>query len=346
MKLSTLLLSSAALVVAGSAFAADLPAKKGAPAAKATGCPAFGAGFFSIPGGDSCIKFSGYVDYVGSVGSPAADTTETARYSQAGSYRLLTDVRSNTEVGAVRGAFRLTDGAMDRAFVQAAGLTAGQYGSVADIAGSGGWNFGSDLGEGTGIGVKYEAALGASTVTVALENSADNNSDSTNTADRPDVLLGFATSVGGASLNLVGVSHQVTEDAQTKEGYAFLGKIGVAMGSATAGIYGGVSQGAGDYTGADERGIDDSDSGTLSTGNNYGVTVTFAAGNGTLGLDYNKAEATLAGTKNGRDRYGVSYGINVAKNFSVMPELVYDAIDEAGTKSTSTTAYLRIARDF
>jgi len=45
MKLSTLLLSSAALVVAGSSYAADLPAKKGAPAKAATGCPAFGVAF-------------------------------------------------------------------------------------------------------------------------------------------------------------------------------------------------------------------------------------------------------------------------------------------------------------
>ena len=63
MKITSLLLSSAAVLVAGSAFAADLPAKKAAPAAAVVACPAFGAGFFQLPGSDTCIQFSGYVRY-------------------------------------------------------------------------------------------------------------------------------------------------------------------------------------------------------------------------------------------------------------------------------------------
>ena len=63
MKITSLLLSSAAVLVAGSAFAADLPAKKAAPAAAVVACPAFGAGFFQLPGSDTCIQLSGFVRY-------------------------------------------------------------------------------------------------------------------------------------------------------------------------------------------------------------------------------------------------------------------------------------------
>jgi Porin subfamily len=63
MKLTkSLLLGSAAAVVAVSAgYAADLPSKKAAPASYVKICDAYGAGFFYIPGTDTCVKLGGYV---------------------------------------------------------------------------------------------------------------------------------------------------------------------------------------------------------------------------------------------------------------------------------------------
>jgi len=58
----SLLLSSAAgfLAVAG-AQAADLPARKAAPVEYVKVCSAYGAGFWFIPGTDTCIRVGGYV---------------------------------------------------------------------------------------------------------------------------------------------------------------------------------------------------------------------------------------------------------------------------------------------
>ena len=51
MNIRSLFLASAALVSAGGAFAADLPAKQAAPVADAVrACPAYGSGFFTLPG--------------------------------------------------------------------------------------------------------------------------------------------------------------------------------------------------------------------------------------------------------------------------------------------------------
>jgi len=58
---SLLLGSSATLVAVAGAQAADLPSKKAAPATYVKVCDAYGAGFFVIPGTDTCVKVGGYV---------------------------------------------------------------------------------------------------------------------------------------------------------------------------------------------------------------------------------------------------------------------------------------------
>jgi len=345
MKLSTLLLSSAAVIVAGSAYAADLPAKKGAPAAKAaTGCPAFGAGFFQIPGGDTCIKFSGYIDYVGSSTTPDSGVT-SAGYSQGGNFRIITDVRSNTDLGVLRGVARVTNASLGRAYVEVAGLTAGYYGSTTDISGTGAWNYGSSLGGGTGKGIKYTAAMGSTSIIAALENSADNNYTATNLGDRPDLILGMKSAIGGVDLQAYGISHQVTETAATQQGYAFVGKAGVTMGTNTFAVYGGTSKGALLYTGVNST-DDSNDGGDLANGTNYGATAGLGVGTGTLNLAYTKSESTLSGTKTSNDLYGISYNISPAKQLQIEPEVTYTAKDVAGAKTNTTVVYLRIARDF
>ncbi len=100
MKLSALLLSSAALLVAGAAYAADLPAKKMAPAAAPTGCASFGAGCIAIPGGDTCLKISGYVRSNNTYLSNQA--RGTAPYALGFGYGLQFDAQNQTELGAVK----------------------------------------------------------------------------------------------------------------------------------------------------------------------------------------------------------------------------------------------------
>ena len=53
---SLLLGSAAAFVATAGAQAADLPMRKAAPVEYVKVCDAYGAGFFYIPGTDTCIK--------------------------------------------------------------------------------------------------------------------------------------------------------------------------------------------------------------------------------------------------------------------------------------------------
>ena len=58
---SLLLGTAATLVATAGAYAADLPSKKAAPVNYVKVCDAYGAGFFYIPGTDTCIKIGGRV---------------------------------------------------------------------------------------------------------------------------------------------------------------------------------------------------------------------------------------------------------------------------------------------
>ena len=53
--------SAAALAVVASAQAADLPVAKAAPVEYVRVCSTYGAGFFYVPGTDSCLRISGRV---------------------------------------------------------------------------------------------------------------------------------------------------------------------------------------------------------------------------------------------------------------------------------------------
>jgi len=58
---SALLGTAAAFVAVAGAQAADLPSKKAAPAQYVKICDAYGAGFFYIPGTETCLKVGGFV---------------------------------------------------------------------------------------------------------------------------------------------------------------------------------------------------------------------------------------------------------------------------------------------
>jgi len=321
MKLSTLLLTSAALVVAGSAFAADLPAKKGAPAAKATGCSAFGAGFFQIPGGDNCIKFSGYVR------SNTNYSDSSRSVVTSGDARINFDVRSNTEMGALRGFTRLNygggAGTMDRANVQIGGLTAGKTDAFFDISGSNGINFGSGLGSDSGTGIYYAMPMGGATATVGAQNNG-------NGVDQ-DFVGGLKLPAGPATVNVVAASHKNAAN----QGYAVAAAVSVPAGGATVNVYGGVSNGAGSYVGG---GADNTGS-SANDGTAVGITVLVPAGAGTLYFDGGQTSTkTPAGTTRANS-YGVGYDLALAKGLRLQPEVF---VVDGG----SSTAVLRISRDF
>ena len=329
MKLSTLLLSSAALVVAGSAYAADLPAKKGAPAAKAaTGCPAFGAGFFQIPGGDTCIKFSGYMR------SQTEYSSVDKAASTAGSARVEFDARSNTELGALKGYTRVDLGSAassDRAYVSVAGLTAGKYGALTDIAGTGGAQAGA-LGGDSGTGLSYALPLGSFTVTGAVQNPSTTG-DGT---DNQDLLVGVSTKAAGADITVYGATH--SNDAGA--GYAYVASASFTAGVATVGVFGGTSHGAISYTGTTTNFTADSDGTTMTDGSVVGVRASVAAGNGYVFADYYSVSATDGTDTDNETAYEVGTRQTIAKGLYVQPS-IYHA--ETSGENIFT---LRINRDF
>lgn len=149
---SLLLGSAAALVAVSGARAADaVVVAEPEPVEYVRVCDVYGAGFFYIPGTETCLAISGYVWYQIAAGS--FDTTsapgrggDTTGYYDASTLnegwiksvraRVNFDARSETEWGTLRGYIRLqstwngyntVDGpvSVDQAYIQLGGLTMG-----------------------------------------------------------------------------------------------------------------------------------------------------------------------------------------------------------------------------
>ena len=117
---SILLGSATAILAVASANAADLPSRKSAPVEYVKVCSAYGAGFFFIPGTDTCLKIGGRVraDYayvpakaqfsaLGTIAgttapvvAQAADGQNTIGYEARG--RIDFDARTQTAFGTVQ----------------------------------------------------------------------------------------------------------------------------------------------------------------------------------------------------------------------------------------------------
>ena len=170
---TTLLCSATTFVAAGSAQAADLPVRKAEPIEFVRVCGAYGAGFFYIPGTDTCLRISGRArfeagyqpTYSRQAGTNNGDTT-----GYRGLLRINMDARTQTSYGTLRAFVRLEAGSrtggpygggtsgtqqrignayaalgtdefgraqqyvnVDKAFIQFAGLTAGRASSFFDF---------------------------------------------------------------------------------------------------------------------------------------------------------------------------------------------------------------------
>jgi hypothetical protein len=169
---SALLSSAAAFAVVGAAHAADLPIAKATPVEYVRVCNAYGAGFFYIPGTDTCLRIGGRArfevgyqpTYSRQSGGNNGDTT-----GFQGRLRINLDARTETAYGTLRAFVRLDAGSrtgstaigtsgtqqrigrafpgigtdsfgreqqyvdVDKAFIQFAGLTAGRASSFYDF---------------------------------------------------------------------------------------------------------------------------------------------------------------------------------------------------------------------
>jgi hypothetical protein len=170
---SSLLASAAGFAAVAGAQAADLPAKKVVPIEYVRVCSAYGAGFFYIPGTDTCIRLSGRARL--DVGYQPTDSRSNLNGSQGDTTgyialaRINVDARTQTGYGTLRAFVRLQFASRtgsvgglrsgtqerignafsatgqdqfgraqqfvntDKAFIQFAGLTAGRASSFFDF---------------------------------------------------------------------------------------------------------------------------------------------------------------------------------------------------------------------
>ena len=167
---SSLLGSAAAFAAVGAAHAADLPVKKAVPIEYVRVCGAYGAGFFYIPGTDTCLRLSGRARFEGGyMTSYSRQGTNGDTSGYQGRMRINLDARTQTAYGTLRAFVRLDAGSrtgysgvgtsgtqqriaqafpglgidqfgraqqfvnVDKAFIQFAGMTAGRASSFFDF---------------------------------------------------------------------------------------------------------------------------------------------------------------------------------------------------------------------
>ena len=154
---SLLLGSAAGLVAVAGAQAADLPVKA-KPVEYVKICSIYGAGFFYIPGTDTCIKIGGWVraEYGFQTGNSSVQYNQGAggrnnrinsnEYNMRARWVTSLDVRTQTEYGTLRAysraGFQTTTGETaqgriytERGFIQFAGFTFGKSQSYFDFFG-------------------------------------------------------------------------------------------------------------------------------------------------------------------------------------------------------------------
>ncbi|MDP9570399.1 UNVERIFIED_ORG: hypothetical protein J2W66_000859 [Agrobacterium larrymoorei] len=142
---SLLIGSAAALAAVSGAKAADaIVAAEPEPLEYVRVCDAFGAGFFYIPGTETCLKFGGYVRFQTDFGRDASGTSDWDSFTRA---QFEVDTKTDTELGTLRGfigfrgnadngsAFASATNAsntgsgvfVDQAFIELGGLKVGKF---------------------------------------------------------------------------------------------------------------------------------------------------------------------------------------------------------------------------
>ena len=242
---SLLLGSAAGLVAVAGAQAADLPVKA-KPVEYVKICSLYGVGFYYIPGTDMCIKIGGWVraEYGwGQNGNFAwgwANNNLNNRTTNNSDFRargyITADARNQTEYGTVRGyiAVGLSENehggdvaasnnfSANRAFIQWAGFTFGRAQSFFDFYSNPATSYwgafpGSDTGDGGWLVMGYTAQFGNGfSATIAAE------------APRKTQIIGNPFSLAGATPIVAGLA-----------GGTVVGGFSGSVANGTTGAYGG-----------------------------------------------------------------------------------------------------------
>jgi Porin subfamily len=376
MKFYSLLLSSAAVLVAGAAAAADLPAKKAAPAAApSAGCPAFGAGYIVIPGTDTCLKITGYIRADDKYVNESDYTRPSkANYSLGYKYQVEFIVKNNTEFGTVTSQVGILDSSSqqntnhtagspttDNAFVEFAGLKAGFAADILDFDNA--YNNSGLAYQPTGTGqIGYTAQLGSTALTFGAESTqwSDSNGNTTTVASRPDLMIAAKSKWNDTVSTMLGlVSHEVNGTTSgSAQGFAALGRMDLNFAPAKLIVNAGYGQGANGYldnpsvygVGKAMGGVVNdaaADASNLSTANMVEGQLEYALGKNTLYGYGGQINASQDTNHYKMQIYGVGFKYVVAPGLYIRPELYHtDQNKNAAKDITADVAYLRIRRDF
>ena len=233
---SLLLGSAAGLTAVAGAQAADLPVKKAVAVEYVRVCTAYGAGFFYIPGTDTCLRVTGFAQAAYQYTFSRGPRPDLAGYRTMG--RIALDARTDTAYGTLRTFIRMdmrngsgsylhsgtavrqataftgtgvdtfgrlqTYVELDKAFIQFAGFTAGRAASFFDFYAAAneiiGASFGSNVSS-TNL-FAYTATFGGGfSATISIEDP---------TWRRQPVYTPFGYGTGGTatSLGLGGIAGQ------------------------------------------------------------------------------------------------------------------------------------------
>jgi Porin subfamily len=231
---SLLLGSAAVLVAAASAQAADLPSKKAAPAQYVKICDAAGAGYFYIPGSDTCLKISGYVE-VDSFGHNIKTDTSAHRADNVFDISIDTEIDLDTvtktaygdltsHIGyeADYGASNSYDGNaaayIDLAYITFAGLTAGKVETLFNHIESG-YNHDMFNPDWAVTALQYTASFGGGfSATLSVEDSTQNRKGTTATFNggrSPDFVGQLAVKQGWGEAGLNAAYHNASVDVSS-----------------------------------------------------------------------------------------------------------------------------------
>ncbi|WP_332696675.1 porin [Bosea sp. (in: a-proteobacteria)] len=219
--------AAAGAIASAAVSAADLPSRKGAPVEYVRVCSAYGAGFFYIPGTDTCLRIGGRVRAEYLYDQPFSRNFDASGFRARG--RLNIDTRTATAYGTLRaflrydinrdsGGYRVPGSTfqnvsssnttfLDKAFIQFGPITAGRAQSFFDFyANDMNWGLlrGSDVS--TQL-FAYTATFGSGfSATLSAEDGAERRF---NTFD--GVPFGPAVTTGGNSMPDIVANLNVTQ---------------------------------------------------------------------------------------------------------------------------------------
>ncbi|MBL8575173.1 MAG: porin [Hyphomicrobiaceae bacterium] len=348
---------AAAMMAASAASAADLASKKPVEAADYVKiCDAYGAGFFYIPGGETCLKIGGYVRYDllfgvhndghasgGRIGAGWAARGGNGTFTRARA-QVNFDARTNTEAGLLRSYINLqfngdsagTGGlTVDRAFIQWGGLTAGRTASMFDF-----WTgnamepiFGTASSDYTTNLLAYTAAFGNGvSATLSVEDGTFRRVGGTYGGHKlPDLVANVNVTQAWGSAQVMGAVHQIYNGNTRAAGADNI------LGTADDVFTGGTGSKAGWAVGAGAT----VNVPFLGAGSSLSLQAAYANGaiaylsdNIASGADYSVVGTAIKATTG----YSIAGGLNIVLNpkLSLAFDGSYMSIDPAGASNTVT----------